>query len=591
MNKKWLGGDFFALIIYFILALAVTFPLVSHFRENIIGLPGDPFFNLWGIWWDKYTAFNNLDPTKIFLLNAPTGIINNTTSIFSPLGALTKTIALFSNEVVAFNATILFNLVLSAWAGYFLIKFLIKKYWIAIIIGALWGFSPYALAHTQHLTLSALWLLPFFLLALFKMIEEKNALYFILASLIFVLISVTDFYYLFFAIIIFVLYFLYCLIFNAFYWKKEIFFTNLRIFFFFLIVTIPLITIVNFKLFQPFIVHDQKSLVVQASERKMEELETYTARGRDYFLPPPNNFFLGGLTANYVRESLDGSNLSEQTLYLGVVPCAVALIIFILTFTGLIKTRPRFYILFFTLLALVAFVFSFSPSIKLWGNEIKMPSYYFYNWGLNMFRVYARFGVLVLLGVLVLFAYGLDEINLQARWRFPLILFLFLTFIEFFNFPLPNTNVSYLPAVYRWLKAERGDFIIAEYPLERSDYVRQSQYQMYQRLHRKRMFNGAPLGSKEEETRQRLMYLDYPAAWEELKKIGVKYVLIHKDYYSEGKIPLSLQDSYSPEIEKIIPYPAQDRFLYQHQAPKIDFGDNKVKKVGEWENILVYQID
>ena len=114
---------------------------------------------------------------------------------------------------------------------------------------------------------------------------------------------------------------------------------------------------------------------------------------------------------------------------------------------------------------------------------------------------------------------------------------LFILF-EFNNIPpFHVTDVSRPPAVYSWLAEQKGDFIIAEYPIGEATagetYV-ELDYLFYQRVHRKKLINGAIPGTKAYDVTQKIIRIADEETPKLLSSLGVKYIVVHLDRYREG---------------------------------------------------------
>jgi len=149
-----------------------------------------------------------------------------------------------------------------------------------------------------------------------------------------------------------------------------------------------------------------------------------------------------------------------------------------------------------------------------------------------MVRVYARFGIVVMLAVAVLAGIGLSDILKKIgkrKWRMGFSgLVIVLVLFEFWNWPPYRvTDVSKTPPVYAWLAEQPGDFTIAEYPLSGSDY----EYLFWQRIHRKPLVNGAMPGTYADEVRKEIVRIADPGTAGILRWLGAKYVIFHPDKY------------------------------------------------------------
>lgn len=188
-----------------------------------------------------------------------------------------------------------------------------------------------------------------------------------------------------------------------------------------------------------------------------------------------------------------------------------------------------------------------------------------------MFRIYARFGILVMLSVSVLAGIGLAGI-LQKMRSFKkrgvlLALIVLLICFEFApTFPAPMINAVDPPPVYEWLARQTGDFTIAEYPLEND-----SEYFFWQRVHQKRLVNGALPGTRADKVRKKIIDILDPKTPGILRYLGAKYVIFHPGKYARsdeveiiGEIP---DIKKQPGLKLIKSFPKAE--VYEVTAPPI----------------------
>jgi len=159
-----------------------------------------------------------------------------------------------------------------------------------------------------------------------------------------------------------------------------------------------------------------------------------------------------------------------------------------------------------------------------------------------MFRAYARFGLLAIIAVSILAGVGLkyilDKIK-SSKKRLALVISIsFLVLFEFNNIPpFRVTDITHPPAVYKWLSEQKGDFLIVEYPIgesaEGETYV-EMDYLFYQRIHQKKLVNGAIPGTEAYNIIQKIIKITDSGIPVLLKELGVKYAIAHLDRYREG---------------------------------------------------------
>jgi hypothetical protein len=126
----------------------------------------------------------------------------------------------------------------------------------------------------------------------------------------------------------------------------------------------------------------------------------------------------------------------------------------------------------------------------------------------------------------------------------PLLVF------EYWSTPVSySKSVSKPPAIYQWLAEDPGDFIIAEYPMMPPDEASFYSYMFWQRVHKKRLVNGAaPNNTEAWAFYVKVRDLSNPETPKLLTAAGVKYVIVHNEVYETGPIPTALKRYYPNEI-------------------------------------------
>jgi hypothetical protein len=143
----------------------------------------------------------------------------------------------------------------------------------------------------------------------------------------------------------------------------------------------------------------------------------------------------------------------------------------------------------------------------------------------------------------------------MQRARYILLLTVLLPALIFEYWSVPPyyaKDVSKAPAVYQWLAGEPDDTIIAEYPMMKNDRSSFYTYLFWQRIHRKRMVNGATPDNKEAwNFYQQVEDLSSEETPQLLRAAGVRYIIIHKEMYREGDIPEPLKRYYPAETSVV----------------------------------------
>ena len=358
------------------------------------------------------------------------------------------------------------------------------------------------------------------------------------------------------------------------------------------------------------------SYPVVVMRRSLEDFQNFSARPWYYLLPPLKNPRLGGVTGPVLDwlENDWGYFLADDYFpwehganYLGWANLLVFAYAWYWVIRsvkvergknrlklrvkeGTFKREELWTILTFSLLVLTLFLFSLPPFFTFSGLTIYTPGWLIYKF-FPMFRVTARLGVLILLGVLVVVGCGLLAVRRRlvarlprrpAAWAASLVFtvyFLF-TLVEFYV-PLSVDNVSQTPAVYQWLSGQTelvdfdffgpngqpghysGPLIVAEYPLAGAEEL------FWVTRHEKAIINlrdyqSAAFGF---DAKSFSKTLASPAGLSLARSYGVSYLIYHRDKVS--------QYSLTSRID-FLGHPDPEAFFRNQLSVAADFGSEIV---------------
>jgi hypothetical protein len=258
-------------------------------------------------------------------------------------------------------------------------------------------------------------------------------------------------------------------------------------------------------------------------------------------LPFHANPLLPSAVLKYEQDHLHGSNFTEQALFLGYTVMLLALVAVAIGWR-------RFETRLLLALGLVGFLVALPPGLHFGGLPIPTPSLVL-NKVFAIFRVYSRFGILVMLGAALLGGLGLTWIQsrLPGRKAALLVIPFLLTAVEFNN--LPPTHVTQLypaPAEYQWL-AHQPAGILVEYPLKsgsaQAQEIETRQYTLYQHVHGHPIFNGGTTASLADQVSLRLEPYYAPGVAKMLSDLGIRYVFVHRDDYQRDGFDVPKQVS------------------------------------------------
>ena len=536
-----------ALTSYLLTSVLLTWPLIFRLNSVLFGDFGDTRGVVWAIWAKSSGA---LDRTVNKLIAAPFGVPSEY-GFSQPVTDWTMLVlSKFSNEIVAYNLYVFLSFPLTAFGTYCFLIRIIRNRSAAFFGGLMFGFCPAAVMQATggHAPYAFNVFVPLLLLSLFSNHKKRSLSSVFLVALCFSLVTLTSLYFGYFSIYI-VFFFV---IFDLFSSEKYARWNISRNYFYGAVIAFLLIVPFQYKAIYQQLTMSTDSLEKMGRVRDFNQLTVYSSRIMEYFTPAINHPIFGKHIEDSVRASLHGSNLFEQTLYLGITPVFVFLIGILLVSRKKLDVDLRRYFLFFGVATLFMFYLSLPPLVSIGGVQIPTLSKLAYL-VTPMFRVYARFGILVnffLACALAVVLAGLfQSLKRQRYWALLTFLLPLLAF-EYWSSPVQYSKaVNKPPAVYQWIAKNPGDFIIAEYPMMPADEASFYSYMFWQRVHKKRLVNGAaPNNTEAWAFYEKVRDLSNPETPKLLRAAGVKYVLVHNESYETGPIPTALKRYYPNEI-------------------------------------------
>ncbi len=540
--------DILTFLSFIILSLILTYPLIFRMGSCIYGSPGDPTGTVYSLWRMKYSWDKGIPYyfNVIVAADYSEGIRVPLLEFFA------KWLTILTNEILAYNLIILLSFPLSGISMYYLVHHLTKSRTVSLVSGIIFAFCPYHFAHSwTHLGLANIQWMPLYVLALLRLDENRNYGNAILCAVTFCLNAFTDLHYGYFMAVFTIAFLLFKLLYawRVRWWTAtdwQSLFRAVKAGLVAVLVTLAIILPFHYRTLKTeFLERKTEVLASQGYVRPFKDLFTGGAKVGGYLLPAVEHPVFGRFTKKLVDSWLYSDRWSENALYLGCVPTALAIVAIIawrrrrqrpVNQSSVISHQSSdFIISFFVFLALVALVFSHAPWTEIGGYRILFPSYFMYKI-LPACRGYQRFGILVMLSVSVLAGMGLANVlrkmaNCKSRIAITSLL-VSLVLFEFWNWPPYRiTDVSQTPPVYQWLAKQPEDFTIAEYPLSRNISFNHYDYLFWQRIHQKPMVNGAVPGTYAERIRKSIIDITDVKTPRVLRWLGAKYVIFHPDRY------------------------------------------------------------
>jgi hypothetical protein len=192
-------GTFLASVAaYAAAAVLFTWPLVRSLSTKLTGLPGsDLGVYLWNLWVFRQEVMAGRSPlftSSIFSLDWPANLSQHNYTIFSDILAV-PLLPVFG-VVGSHNLLMLFNMVAAATAMFLLVLHVVRRPAIAWLAGLLFGFSPTLMARSEiHPSLAAAAPLPLFVFVLFRLDATRSLRWAAAAGVTLAWAAVSDPYY------------------------------------------------------------------------------------------------------------------------------------------------------------------------------------------------------------------------------------------------------------------------------------------------------------------------------------------------------------------------------------------------------------
>lgn len=540
---KILGGIVGYLLI---LGLYMQPVIASGCNSTFLGGPGDQSSFAW-----LYEASPNTPPLwgNTNWTNAPYG--ENVSEPFyisglaqySSVWVLEKAVG----STCAFNIYASFGFIFTATITYLFVLWILRKksYFIPWFAGYLLAFSPYLQMKTPYhvsYVYAGLIILIIWLLMLFW---KKPAIKYALALVVLgALMFYHDPYFIQLALFVVLAFGVGTVIYHLMYKKidKKDLWARLKL----LILLSPVFLLLISPVIYTRITQSENIETVVSESRDsdiMSEGRAYGARLWEFVLPSATNPFTPQKLKDLQLSHQHGATPTETTLFLGFIPLVLGggFVWYWLrrgrNGTGKILVANRQLVPVAISLVVIAGLMALPPYINIGDFKIYFPSWLLLELT-NMWRVPARFFVLVHIGLVILASLGLYVLVNRYKNKLKKItlisvygIILLLSMVEFatFNpFDRQYWSQSMTPAVYDEIRDNNNVDRIAEYPLLDPPRNGVSLYYVtYQTHHHKAMINTAKAGSPNKKYRESLMNLynwQVPGA---LKQLGVDRIVVH----------------------------------------------------------------
>jgi hypothetical protein len=134
---------------------ARVYPLVLHPAQPQLDLSAqDPNFFIWCLRWWPHAIAHGLNPIHTTEVLAPKGYDLAWITAIPALSLLITPLTAAAGPVVSYNLLADVSLPVSAWAAFVLCRRITRRFWPALLGGAVYGFSAYEMNHMTNGTLN-----------------------------------------------------------------------------------------------------------------------------------------------------------------------------------------------------------------------------------------------------------------------------------------------------------------------------------------------------------------------------------------------------------------------------------------------------
>lgn len=479
------------ILLYLLLTLILTYPLVFFFNTHLAGDGGDSWVFIWNFWWIKKAIVElRQNPYYTDFLFYPYGH-TLVFHCFSPFnGLLSIPLRSFFNLYATYNSIFVFSFVMSGFGMYLLVHYLTNNKICSFIGGFIFAFCPAHMGHALgHLHIMATEWIPFYILYFLKTQRDYNLKNMLLAVLFLILSAGCSWYHLMSCLIFSGLYILYFCI------KEKtpllIIKKSTGVFFLTVYILLPVFIVMIKEIMQ----HD---FIGQHNP------EEWSADIMSFFIPGEIQSF--GRFFTPITSRFTG-NTAENSNYLGCV------VIFLSIFAIIKLWKRDKYVPFLTFSAFIFFILSLGTHLHVFGRVTKMPlPFLFLSKFVPFFSfsgVPERFHVMTMLCLAILSSFAVREILASKRKAKGTILVICLSsllVLEFLAAPFPVSSFPLtsfkggkrsapeafhpIPGFYTTIANDTGDYGILDVEAGPIYSERRLEVHYYQTIHNKKILRG-----------------------------------------------------------------------------------------------------
>jgi len=527
--KAW-----FVLLLFTVLTLILTFPMIVSLDTHLAGYDTDVWINPWADWWLIKAIGEGQDPYFTDYLFYPQGVSLAFHS-FSPLNTLgVLVLQPLLGSMAAYNIVVLSAYALSGCGMWRLASYWTGNEYAGLLAGVVFAFYPYHMTEAAHPVISSTQWMPFFMLYLTKTMREGRVKHGCLAGLFLGLTALLSLHLFTFSVLLAAIYLSYTGLFQRDIWNRE----KLK--------SLAMIVLLSSVILLPLLYPVLREQVTGGMPYVAVDLDKGRGNHPLGFLTPSNHNPIW--RALLTRQGYPAMTHGERPPFVGYT-------VLVLSLHAVTRERRKTW--FWGAAALFFALLSLGPSLSLRnGKVLSIP------WSapiVALWRHPFRFNLLISFSVSMLASFDLAGLLQRMNRGKPprcrkqrravvLGVLIAIVLLEYLTLPFPTTPVQD-SAFYRWLGTQQDSFAVVEAPIGRQ-YTKFSMY--YQTIHEKRMVGGVvsrtPVGVYDYITQNPLLYATWEGDPESLSESDVteglaalagddiRYVMLRKDLLPEDSL-------------------------------------------------------
>lgn len=470
----------FAVVWFGVITGLITFPLILHLNNSIIGGYGDGLYFAWLIRWYQGVIFEGSGvPFFNAQMNFPEGWNLSTTDTALATSLPGVPFSWSVGPLAGYNIAMVLTFILSGLAMYVWVYHLTRSKSSALLAGSIYAFLPYRIAHFQagHLNLSGTAWFPIYFMGLFEVLHSRTRWHWagsLTTAAALGLIAFSSMYYLYFTLLMSVVFVLAYLAILG--WRQGTqgsFWARIAGT---AMLAMPLVLLA----LRPFLYLSRQGGL---AERSLDYANQYSASPTDFFFFPSSHFLFG----RWSSQILDHSLWMESSLYIGLV--SLGLLLFAVLKRA--HSPQRGLILITLVMISSAFLIALGPQLH-WNNRvvtlgqspITLPATYLFRYlpFFDHMRAVLRIGVFALVFTSLSAGLGMHLLLSQTRPSRRRWLTLGLIALALFEFWPGSMTPSLIKIEARpvdyWLAQQANRGAVVQMPFEESTNQAQLYYSL-----------------------------------------------------------------------------------------------------------------